>query len=117
MTRLISFPFRVDPTGSVAARDDSDVEYLGEELAQLIQTHPGERELVPLYGLNDPAYAGLDAAMLTGQVSLFGPPVQITKVESRPLNDTQTDVVVYFDRATRVSGRLGEALVDRELRS
>lgn len=97
VTDLISFPFRLDPSGAVATRDDGSDEYLAEELAQLIQTNPGERELVPTYGLNDPTYAEVDQAMLAAQVATFGPPVQVQSVTTRFLSDEVQDVVVEFE--------------------
>jgi hypothetical protein len=104
VTNLISFPFRLAGTGSIASRDDGDENYLAEELAQLVQTHPGERELVPTYGLNDPAFATFDKAMLIAQVATFGPPVSIQRVEVRTLSDEQQDVVIKFEPALDTLG-------------
>lgn len=96
---LISFPFRLSGSASVTTRDDADIDYLGEELAQLIQTQPGERELVPTYGVNDPAFATLDSGMLAAQIETFGPPISIEDVSTRFLSDTVQDVVVSFSPA------------------
>lgn len=118
MTNLISYPFRLTGTGAVASRDDGDEEYLAEELAQLVQTHPGERELVPTYGLNDPAYTDFDKAMLIAQVTVFGPPVTIEAVEAQYLSDTEQDIVVRFTPALPAStvdligADIGTAAVD-----
>ena len=106
MTELISHPFRLAGTGSVASRDDGDENYLAEELAQLVQTHPGERELVPTYGLNDPAFTTFDKAMLIAQVSTFGPPVTIQRVNIRVLSDEKQDVVIKFEPALDTGGPL-----------
>lgn len=96
MTALLSYPFRLATGGAVATHDDASSDYHMEELAQLIATRPGERELTPTYGLADPAFAGFDQAMLVAQVGLFGPPVKITGVEVTPVSDVERDVVVYF---------------------
>lgn len=113
MVDLISFPFRVGSSGTVVVSDDAGVDYLGEELAQLIQTHPGERELVPAYGLNDPTYTRFDTAMLTAQCQLFGPPVTIDSVDTRYLDDTTQDVVVTFrPRSTTTDSATGNDNID-----
>jgi hypothetical protein len=96
VTTLISFPFRLSGSGAVTTRDDADLDYLGEELAQLIRVLPGERELVPAYGMDDPAFSRFDEGMLAEQVDTFGPPVVIDSVTTRFLSDTVQDVVVTF---------------------
>lgn len=96
VANLLSFPVRLGDGGGFAARDDADEAYYAEELAQLVQTEPGERELVPGYGLNDPTFGALDAAMLTAQVTLYGPPVAIVMVTQRPVGSNRTDVSVSF---------------------
>jgi hypothetical protein len=97
MTTLISFPFRLSTNGSVATREDGDEDYYAEELAVLLMTVPGERVLLPGYGLNDPTFAELDQSVLTAQVALYGPPVAITSLSSTYTSDTQQDVVVGFE--------------------
>jgi hypothetical protein len=110
VTTLISFPFRLSGSGSVTTRDDGDLDYLGEELAQLIRTNPGERELVPTYGVNDPAFSTLDEGMLASQVDTFGPPIVIESVTTRFLSDTIQDVVVAFrPEPGSVNSALGDA--------
>lgn len=108
MTTLISFPFRLTPNGSVAAADDASVEYLQEELAQLIRTQPGERVLVPTYGMPDPAYAGFDDGTLVAQVGVFGPPITIRAVDIAWVSDTEQDVTVFFDETTNTTDADGE---------
>lgn len=97
MAALISFPFRVAPDGSVVTREDGDPDYYAEELAVLISTRPGERPLVPDYGLSDPVFAEFDAAELGAQVDVFGPPVTITDVAATFVSATHQDVIVSFD--------------------
>lgn len=98
-TPLISHPFRLTPAGSVATHEDGTEAYYAERLALLILTQPGERVLVPSFGLRDPTYDTIDEAMLTGQIELFGPEVTLTNVDVRAISDTLTEVVVEFDMA------------------
>lgn len=97
MTQLISFPFRLMPNGSVATREDGDPDLYSEELAVMMKTVPGERELVPLFGLNDPTFQGFDVQDLVDAVELFGPPVTIAAVATNYVSDGVQDVTVSFD--------------------
>lgn len=101
-TQLLSHPFRLLPNGVVATLPDGDDNYYAEQLAILIMTQPGERELVPAFGLRDPAYEGIDLATLSAQITLFGPPVSLEDVQVKPANDTEVDVAIAFQ--SRSSG-------------
>ncbi len=78
--RLISFPFRLDPTGSVATvEQDGDVE-IGEQIALAMLTRPGERIQVPSFGVNDAAFIGFELGILQRHLDDFGPRVEVTTV-------------------------------------
>lgn len=95
-TNLISFPFRVAPSGSVVTRPDDSSTYYSELIATLVMTKPGERPQVPLYGLTDPTFDQVNAQELVYKVGLFGPPVSITSVKMNYVDDHTQDVVVEF---------------------
>lgn len=95
-TNLISFPFRLGPNGSVVTRPDDSSDYYAELLATMVLTKPGERPQVPLYGLNDPTFAELDAQELSYKVDIFGPPVKVTKVSSQYVSAIQQDIRIEF---------------------
>lgn len=81
--QLISYPFRVNLSGVVATNEEgTDAQYT-EELVMLIQTKPGERLLVPVYGLNDPTFGVIDPVLLQIQLDLFGPAIRIVNVVSK----------------------------------
>jgi hypothetical protein len=101
MPNLISFPFRVTPAGYVATLPDDSSEYYSDELGLLVGTTPGERELVPSYGLNDPTFAQVDENELAVKVAMFGPPVQITNVAHKWVSSTQQDVTIEFEPVNR----------------
>ena len=92
---LISFPFRLTGAGAVATRDDGTEDYYGDELAMLVMTLPGERELVPTYGM-DVAFNEVDVNELQTQVEVFGPPVQIVSVTNKFVSSTDLDVTIYY---------------------
>lgn len=96
MTNLISFPFRLAPTGFVVTREQDDAAYYAELLGVLIATHEGERELVPSFGMLDPTFTSLDALELSHKVDVFGPPVRINTVTEEYIGPTTADVRVEF---------------------
>ena len=93
---LISYPFRISPTGAVETVDDGSDEQFAQELAVAVLTRPGERPLAPEFGIADPAFTGFDAEALALHVDLFGPPVTIDDVRVRFLNEHTQDVAVEF---------------------
>lgn len=95
-TNLISFPFRLAPTGYVVTREQDDTAYYAELLGVLIATHEGERELTPTFGLTDPTFSDLDAQELAYKVDIFGPPVRLTTVTQEFVTETTVDVRVEF---------------------
>jgi hypothetical protein len=97
MTTLISFPFRLSPMGYVVTRPNDSTEYYAEELGCLVGTVPGERPLVPHYGLTDPTYNAVDGNEIAIKVGLFGPPVRIVEVVPRWVSASKQDVVIKYE--------------------
>ena len=78
--RLISFPFRLDATGSVATvEQDGDAE-IGEQIALAMLTRPAERIQAPSFGVKDPAFVGFELGALQRHLDDFGPRVEVTTV-------------------------------------
>ena len=100
--QLLSFPFRLGKQGfAVTEGDESDV-YCAERLSILLGTRPGERQMVPLFGINDPAFEGFTASALSIQVAQYGLPVEVSRVRRSYMNDAQESVVVEFNMAQGV---------------
>lgn len=97
MTMLISFPFRLSAVGQVVTRQDFTNEYYAEELGCLVGTIPGERPLVPTYGLTDPTFQAVDANEIAAKAALFGPPVRIVRVTPQWLPNNRQDVLIEFE--------------------
>lgn len=93
---LISYPFRLATNGEVVIRPDSDDDYYAEELAGLIQTVPGERPLVPDYGIEDPVYNEWPEEDLAAKIDLFGPPVEVEELYIEFMQDGIADMVLKF---------------------
>lgn len=98
---LISYPFRLAPNGNVVVRPDDDEAYYAEELACLALTVPGERELVPQYGLEDPTFGDFVREELKAKVDMFGPPVRIEGVNvDFPRQGVMSVGIVFNDQET-----------------
>ncbi|AKL88321.1 baseplate protein [Gordonia phage GMA6] len=98
-TQLLSFPFRLDKQGYAVTNDDESDVYCAERLSVLLGTRPGERQMAPAFGVNDPAFEGFTASALSVQVAQYGLPVEITRIRRSYLNDAQENVVVEFNMA------------------
>lgn len=94
---LISYPFRLSPSGSVVTVEEGTDEQHAEELAVAVLTRTGERPLVPDFGIADPVFVGFDAEALRLHIDLFGPPVDVAGVSVRYVNEATQSVVVEFE--------------------
>lgn len=56
---------------------DRDIE---SGIAVAVLTRPGERVMVPTFGISDPAFAGWEAPALNRHLLDFGPYVDVTSV-------------------------------------
>lgn len=97
---LISHPFRLERNGAVAAVEDGTDEAHAEGIAILILTRRGERDLVPDFGLADPAFDGVTLADLNVGLIDYGPPVEVTDFAVEYLSDRVQRVELAFDTAT-----------------
>jgi hypothetical protein len=96
--RVISFPFRLDGTGSVATvEQDSDVE-VEEQIALATLTRTGERIQVPTFGIADPVFSGFQAGALQRHLIDFGPHVTIKAMNINPTVDGREEVVIDWTR-------------------
>lgn len=93
---LLAYPFRLASNGRVATVEAGSDEQYAQELAVAVLTRPGERVLVPEFGIADPVFAGFDDDALRLHVDLFGPPVDVARVDIEFRDDHTQDVVVHF---------------------
>lgn len=96
--RVLSFPFRIEPSGSAATVEHgSDAEY--EELIAVgALTIPGERIQVPTFGINDPTFVGFEQGNLQRHVLDFGPPVLIQGVQTARRSDDREELSITWTR-------------------
>lgn len=95
MVDLISYPFRLTENGSAVVTTDGE-DYYAQELACLIMTEPGERPLVPEYGIEDPTFAGWNIYELEQKINFFGPPVEIDNPTAIFVRDGLLNVTFEF---------------------
>lgn len=93
---IISHPFRIGLTGHIATVEQSSDAAGAEQIALLCLTRPGERPLVPGYGLSDPTFEGFQGSELAAAVALWGPDVSIDAVDVRQLSDSVERVQVRY---------------------
>lgn len=94
--QLLSHPFRLLPNGDVATIDEDSDEANAEQIAILLLTRIGERELVGGFGTSDPAFAGVDPSEIASGIAAYGPPVSLDDVEVVAVDDATIDVTVRF---------------------
>lgn len=96
MADLISFPFRVLPSGQVAVSEEGTNKLYAEQLSVLAMTRPGERLGAPDFGTTDPIGGDtLDKAEMMSKIIVFGPPVTVTSVVEKmdaSLNSLSLDI-------------------------
>lgn len=109
MTQLLSFPFRLNPAGYAVTLPDGSDEYYAEELGLLVLTSPGERQQVPTYGMDDPVFSTVNAAVLASQVGTFGPPVKIASVNTTQVTESRQQITVSFDTSGSPDSSYGVA--------
>lgn len=96
MPRTLSWPLRLNPNGSYATVEQGSDDADREQLAQLILTRPGERPLIPGYGLTDPAFAGFDASELAAKALTYGPRVEFAAIDVVADTDDSQAVTIEF---------------------
>lgn len=96
--RLISFPFRLDPTGAVATVEQDGDADIAEQIALAMLTRPGERIQVPTFGVKDPAFVGFELGSLQRHLNDFGPQVEVSTVRIDQTTETTERAEISWRR-------------------
>lgn len=95
---VLSYPLTVLPDGSFKKVDDSTEAYAAQEIALMILTEPGERALVPEYGIESIADSNdISEVELNAKLETFLVPAIVTNVEKDYTDYETTRVKVEFD--------------------
>lgn len=95
-TFTLSYPLRLRPNGRLALVEQGSDEHNAELLSVLVLTRPGERELAPAFGIEDPAFSQVSLGDVVAGVAMFGPPVRIEGLEVRFPDDHTEEVDINF---------------------
>lgn len=93
---ILSHPFRLALDGTVAKVEQTSDAGAGEQIAVLCLTRPGERPLVPGFGLADPTFDGFQPSALAAALALWGPEVGLEAVDISQLDEATQRVDVSF---------------------
>ena len=96
MAAILSFPFRLAADSTIAVVTQGADQANAEQLGVLISTIQGERQMVPGFGIPDPAFGSLTQGVIAAQVAKWGPSVKIKAVTGVPVSPVETDVTVAF---------------------
>lgn len=92
---IISFPFRLSPTGEVAVTGHGTDAEVDEAIAVVVLTMVGERPMNEGFGIPDPAFAGLTVGDVQVNLDEYGPPgVRVTDVIITPQSDSQSTAAI-----------------------
>jgi hypothetical protein len=96
MARILSYPFRLLPSGAIATVEQTSDAGNAEQIAVLCLTRPGERPLVPAFGIEDPTFGDLAIADLVAGLQMYGPDVEVTAIDSRHVVEGTLEVDIAF---------------------
>lgn len=97
MATILSYPFRLQPNGTVVVVDQDDPAANAEQVAQLVLTRFAERPLSPGFGVTDPTFAGITPTEVVAGLAEYGPPVTVRSVAARPTADNAVTVEIDFE--------------------
>jgi hypothetical protein len=93
---MLAFPVRFDSTGFKKHIDGSD-EYYTQLLSICMLTEPMTHPFTPRFGVNDPAFRGIDKGLFVLNAARYVPEVKITSVLTTEDSDSNAKVTFAFD--------------------
>lgn len=96
--QTLSFPIRLTRTGTFATVEQGSDDHVEELIATAILTRPGERHLVPQFGINDPAFVGWERLKLQLHLNDYGPSVVVEDVSIERSNTGTERVTMSWRR-------------------
>lgn len=96
---IIGFPFRYSPSGQlVTVPDGSDTE-VEQTIAMIVMTRLGTRTMNPLFGVPDPAFAGLESSDIQAALATFGPVgITVSRVQEALVGADTAHVTISWQR-------------------
>lgn len=99
MVDVLAHPFHLDGD-VIAVVDDASDAGIAQEIAMLLATHKGERQLVPDYGITDPVFDQPDVAEINAAIATYGPEgLVVTDLDVEPVDGNRQRVVLHYTTA------------------
>lgn len=99
VTYVFAHPFRL-AGNHFAVVDDAEEREFAQEIAIMASTRPGERALVPDFGITDPTFGTLDVAEVNRCLALYGPAgVAVTGIAIEVVDQSTQQTTLSFDSA------------------
>ena len=95
--RIFSYPFRLTQNGSIATVEQNSSTAAAEQIAMLVLTEKGERQMVPAFGITDPTFSGIDPSELALGLSIYGPDVSIVGINAYYQDDATLAITLEFN--------------------
>lgn len=95
---LIAHPFRLGNDGRVQTHEQDSDAYIAERIALVLGCRPGERPLVPAFGVPDPTFSELSLVSVQNQMVIFNIPAQITDIRRGAVNEGHISYTISFER-------------------
>lgn len=98
---VLSFPFRLNPSGVAATVGYGTDAEISEAIAVLTLTQLGERPMAPDFGVPDPAFHGIHTGDIQVGLNDHGPVgVTITSIDTIPATETLSRATIHWSRDT-----------------
>lgn len=96
---VLSFPFRLTPTGAAATVGYRTVTEIDEAIALLTLTQLGERPMAPDFGVPDPAFHGIHTGDVQVGLNDHGPAgITVYTITTTPVSETLSRAVIQWAR-------------------
>lgn len=95
---MLKIPFEIGDDGRALVVDPGSDLGRAQRITEILRTIPGERPLVPDFGLIDPSWRGLDVDALQVACDRWGP-FDVTLEGLTSVGDSYADVRIAWGRA------------------
>ena len=98
MAVVLSLPFRISKYGEAVTVAQGTDDYYGEQIATILSTIQGERNLEPFLGIPDIAFEGFQNSALQSQVAIYLPDLKDVEASIDAFTEVSEIVKVSFKR-------------------
>lgn len=99
MARVLTLPLAVAANGSMSTVTQDNAAEITQSVALLLDTRPGDRRTLPDYGLPDPVFSGIDAALVAEVITDWEPRADAQLIETLTNGSEQNTTVHLVEEA------------------